>query len=280
MDFLATEYRALVATTREIGEFLVENWRQLCQGGLKSTAGQSLGLVTAADRFADERIRSFLTQYFPGDEILSEEMDEAARANVQNTVSQRRIWIVDPLDGTNNFAHGLDQFAISIALWEGGVPHFGLVYQPTNRTLYWAQRGQGAWCNGARISVDQTRQWTDVLGGVGFYYDRGRRMEATLQIIQALFYRQVQGIRRLGAASLDLCHVAAGRFGFFFELQLAPWDFAAGALVVEEAGGCVSNLAGGSLGLEHQGVVASNGHWQPQVLALIDEYWLRTNSSA
>jgi myo-inositol-1(or 4)-monophosphatase len=180
--------------------------------------------------------------------------------------------VVDPLDGTNNFAHQLPHFAVSIAYYREGSAQCGIVLNPVSGNRFTTIRGAGAYHNGRPVRVADHERLDQSMIGVGFYYDRGAMMEATLRSIAALFRQNIHGIRRFGTAALDLCMVGCGQFGAFFEYQLAPWDFAAGRLFVEEAGGRVSNCLGAPLGLTVSSVLASNGRLHDSVLAIVREH--------
>lgn len=217
---------------------------------------QSFNLVTTADIESERIIVQTIRDRFPNDAILGEE-------GTQGSLEAERLWIVDPLDGTNNFAHGLEQFAVSIGFYEQGVPRVGVIYQPTRQEWYWAIQGQGAFRQSPNtplvpMIVSTAERLDQSLIGCGFFYDRGTMMEATLQSIGDLFRAQIHGIRRFGAASLDLCMVASGALDGFFEYELAPWDFAAGRLIVEEAGGELSTCSGEPLPIGRSSLLASN----------------------
>jgi myo-inositol-1(or 4)-monophosphatase len=160
---------------------------------------------------------------------------------------------------------------VSIAYYRQGEPKCGVIYNPARDDWYVAVRDGGAWHNGRRIHVGQQQQLSECLVGVGFYYDRGKMMEATLATIHQLFKNGIHGIRRFGTASLDLAHVASGMYGAFVEYQLSPWDFAAGRLLVEEAGGRVSTALGADLPLQKGSVLASNGHLHQAMLQIVDQ---------
>src|SRR5262249_2850138 len=162
--------------------------------------------------------------------------------------------VVDPLDGTNNFAHRIPHCAVSIAYHRSGQPVCGVIYNPFRDDWHVAVRGKGATHYGRRAEVSDHTRLNEVLVGVGFYYDRGAMMEATLAAIGDLKRRQVHGTRRFGTASLDLCMVGLGQFGAYFEYELSPWDFAAGRLFVEEAGGRVTTARGAPLPLARSSV--------------------------
>lgn len=219
-------------------------------------------LVTDADLEAEQCIVRCIGEHCPGDAVLGEE-------EAHGSVEAEQLWIVDPLDGTNNFAHRIPHFAISIAYYHRGVPQVGVVFNPVRGDCYWAARGMGAYYNGRQLAVSAAQRLDQVMVGVGFYYDRGAMMEATLVAVGDFFRQQIHGIRRFGTAALDLCHVADGAFGAYFEYQLSPWDFAAGRLILEEAGGALSDARGEPLELKKTSVLASNGSLHPAALEIV-----------
>jgi myo-inositol-1(or 4)-monophosphatase len=208
-------------------------------------------LVSDADTASEEAIVEVIRRAFPHHDVLGEEQHDADR-------DAEHLWIVDPLDGTTNFAHAIDHCAVSVAYYREGRPACGVVHNPMGGEWFTAARGQGATHDGEPVRVSTTAWLDDALIGTGFYYDRGAMMEATLATIGELFRRQIHGVRRFGTASLDLCMVGLGRFDAFFEYELAPWDFAAGRLFVEEAGGRVTTCQGAEVPLERTTVLASN----------------------
>ncbi|MEZ6065330.1 MAG: inositol monophosphatase family protein [Planctomycetaceae bacterium] len=225
-------------------------------------AKAGVDLVTDAD-FASERlIVECIRQHFPSDEILGEEGTHA-------DLTADRLWVVDPLDGTTNYAHAIPHFAVSIGFYQGGTAQCGVIVNPARQDWYTVSRGHGAFHNGQRAKVSEAGSMSEVLIGVGFYYDRGTMMEATLAAVHDCFKQQIHGIRRFGTAALDLCQVGMGWYGGFFEYQLSPWDFAAGRLFVEEAGGRVTTCRGDALPMEKTSVLASNGHLHDAMLAIV-----------
>ncbi len=224
-------------------------------------------LVSQADIEAEQAIARTLHARFPDHAILGEEENAGS-------TSAEHLWIVDPLDGTNNFAHHIPHFAVSIAYYHNQVAQCGVVVNPVRGDWYWSKRGQGSWYNGHQLRVNAQTSLDQTMIGVGFYYDRGRMMEATLAAIGDFFRQQIHGVRRFGTAALDLCQVAAGMFGVFFEYQLSPWDFAAGRLILEEAGGVITNGRGEPLPLEKTSVLASNRHLHPAALEIVRKHHL------
>ncbi len=236
----------------------------------KTSAGQSQGLVTAADVEAERAIISVIKSVFPNHQFLAEENVDGVDQSF--LIDAPHLWVIDPLDGTNNFAHGIAHFAISIAYYAGGVAEFGLVRNVITGDEYIAARGQGAFWNGKLSRLNNAVSLNQTMIGVGFYYDRGEIMQATLAAIESLFARDVQGVRRFGTAALDLIHVGTGRFGGFFEYTLSPWDFAAGRLFVEESGGTVTTCGGDVLPLARSSVLASNGLLHDELLSIVSKY--------
>jgi myo-inositol-1(or 4)-monophosphatase len=222
-------------------------------------------LVTDTDLESEQTIARVIRETFPDHAVLGEE-------TFRDDASAEHLWIVDPLDGTTNFAHGIPHFAVSIAYYYQGEAVCGVIYNPITKDWYTAEKGEGAFANGQPVRVADSTALNQVLIGVGFYYDRGSMMEATLTAIRDLFRQQIHGVRRFGTASLDLAQVGMGRYAAFFEYQLSPWDFAAGRLFVEEAGGRATTCAGKALPLAKTSVLASNGILHEAVLGIVGSY--------
>ncbi len=220
-----------------------------------------LSLVTDADRAADALITGALRTRFPTDDILSEE-------TAANLTGAARCWIIDPLDGTTNYAHGYPSFCVSIALAEKMQPVVGVVYHPTMNELFVAERGRGAWLNDSPIHVSSINALGDALLATGFPYDRRERPDYYLAFYREFMIR-TQGLRRDGAAALNLAYLACGRFDGFWEFGLAPWDVAAASLLVTEAGGQISDLTGGSFQLDDRRILATNGLLHQPMLEVI-----------
>ena len=206
-------------------------------------------LVTEVDLACEEAVRAVLERECPGVTILGEEGGGQLDAT---------CWVVDPLDGTTNFVHGFPYYAVSIGLIVDGVPTVGVVYDPSRDAMYEGFRGGGARCNGRPLQVSETSVLEQALLGTGFPYDRHEHADAYLALFRAFLVR-ARGVRRPGAAALDLAMVAAGCLDGFWELGLKPWDVAAGVLLITEAGGQVSQVDGGPLALEAPVPLASNG---------------------
>ncbi|MGE0718908.1 MAG: inositol monophosphatase [Alphaproteobacteria bacterium] len=206
--------------------------------------------VSAADLKAERTLHRELSRARPGYGFLMEEAGAAAGDG-------RNRWIIDPLDGTTNFLHGVPHFAISIALETEGEIVAGVVHQPLTDETYWAERGAGAYLNDRRLRVSSRARLEDSLIGTGIPF-KGEEGHGHYLATLGAVTPQVSGVRRMGAAALDLAFVAAGRFDAFWEFELRPWDIAAGILLVREAGGYVTTPAGGADVLETGDVLAAN----------------------
>ena len=220
--------------------------------------------VTAADHRAEAILREELAKARPDYGFLGEE------GGAHPGTDKTHRWIVDPLDGTTNFLHGIPHFAIAIALERSGAIMAGLIYNPANDEMFVAERGKGAFLNDRRIRVAARQRLTDAVVGCGLpHYGRGDIALARSEIAAA--QRAFAGLRRYGAATLDLAWVAAGRLDAFWERDLSPWDLAAGSLVVREAGGFISDLDGGDAILSKGNVVAGNETMHRELLRLLRE---------
>lgn len=212
-----------------------------------------INLVTEADLAAEAAITASLNEDDPGTAIIAE---ESAGDNLKKT--EAKVWVVDPLDGTTNFAHGFPVFATSIALLVNGSPSIGVIYNPMLDELFCSVRGQGAWCNGVPIEVSETGFLIESLIGTGIPYELESVLAGIIAQLQSVIPK-VRDIRRAGSAALDLAYVACGRLDAFYEIDLHPWDTAAGWLLVEEAGGSVTDFSGGDYSVFDREILASNG---------------------
>jgi myo-inositol-1(or 4)-monophosphatase len=241
---------------REAGALLMGYFCQHVKVEYKGDAD----LVTVADRNSEILIRERLRQHWPTHDILGEE------GGLQDTGSDYR-WYVDPLDGTTNFAHGFPVFCVSMGLDYRGSRIAGVIYDPTRDELFAAEQGSGAYLNQQRIHVSKTAKLSECLLGTGFPSHKRH------QNPNIFFYHQLtlhtHGVRRAGSAALDLCCVACGRYDGFWEFNLNPWDTAAGVLIVQEAGGMVTDFKGGPFQLHSRETMASNGLVHP---ALLNEF--------
>jgi len=234
------------------------------QGGFRVSKKGVRDLVTEVDLECERMCRGVIAERFPDHDVLAEELgaDSAAKP------SARCRWVFDPLDGTTNYAHGLPIFCASLALQIEGRTEVGAVYDPSRRELFTAERGEGAYLNGQALAVSDTTEAIDALLVTGFPYF----YKQELVDLFAAFLQRARAVRRLGSAALDLCYVAAGRFDGFWEQHLKPWDMAAGALVVEEAGGRLTGMDGSRFDLAAGHVVASNGRVHEAVLSIIRDF--------
>jgi myo-inositol-1(or 4)-monophosphatase len=222
----------------------------------------TIDLVTEVDLEIEAMFRTMIGARFPDHAVLGEEMGGSA------TAPAGPCWVFDPIDGTTNFAHGLPIFCSSLALEIDGVAEVGAVYDPNRKELFTAERGGGAWLNGKPIQVSAAATLVDAMLVTGFPYDVHARVEEIVGLFAA-FVGQARAVRRLGSAAIDLCYVAAGRLDAFWERDLKPWDIAAGALIVSEAGGQLTNMSGAPFTSRGQNVVASNGLLHPAMLEVI-----------
>jgi myo-inositol-1(or 4)-monophosphatase len=221
----------------------------------------AIDLVTEADREAEAAAIAVLQRAFPAHAILAEESGASAG------VSEHR-WIIDPLDGTTNFAHGYPQFCVAIAYERRGKIQAGVIFDAFKRELFVARRGGGARLNGKPMRVTRTPSLESALLITGFAYDRRERRRFYLAFWEA-FMMRTHGVRRTGSAALDLAWVASGRADAFWEFGLKPWDIAAGALMVEEAGGQVGNMDGAALDLTGGQILATNGRLHQAMIETI-----------
>lgn len=222
-------------------------------------------LVTDADIATEKAILELLKKSCPDDEILAEET-----AN-EEVLSNARTWIIDPIDGTTNFAHDFPVYCVSVALWENKKPKIGVVIEVNRNEEFTAVAGEGAWLNGEKISVSETKKATDAFVGTGFPYNDFSLVEAYLNLFRFLM-KELQGLRRPGAATFDLCCVACGRFDGFFEYSLHAWDVAAASLIVQEAGGVITDWQGEEGWLFGQRIIAGNPHIHKYLMNQIHEY--------
>jgi myo-inositol-1(or 4)-monophosphatase len=243
----------------EAGKLLMETF----ESGIRVEFKGKYDLVTEADRQAEALIIELIRERYPDHDFLAEE------GEYKETGSDCR-WIIDPLDGTTNYAHGFPWFAVSIALEVKGRLELGVVYNPYVGDFYVAERGCGAFLNDRRLQVSSIDTLERSLLATGFAYDH-KKCKANNYDYFTRFQKEAQACRRPGAASLDLASVAAGRFDGFWELKLKPWDLAAGILLIEEAGGLVSNFDGLPMTLESQECMASNRLIHKEMQAILQQ---------
>ena len=243
-----------VRAARSAGNIIVRNLDRV--DSLAVQTKDVNDFVSEVDRQAEQEIIGILRKAYPDHGVLAEESGHQDGNDYQ--------WIIDPLDGTTNYLHGFPQFAVSIALRHKGRIEQGVVYDPLRQELFTASRGAGANLNDRRIRVTNRRNLDGALLGTGFPFKSQQHLDAYLDMFRALFPRTA-GIRRPGAAALDLAYVASGRLDGFWEIGLSVWDMAAGVLLIQEAGGISSDFVGGHDYLENGNLVAGN----PKVFAEI-----------
>lgn len=256
-QLLASRLTAAAEAALAAGAILRERYEKPHQVTMKG----EIDLVTEADLASEAKILAILRQRCPDIAVLAEESG-------LHPGSGEECWIIDPLDGTTNFAHGFPVFAVSIGLLAAAGVQVGVVYCPLQDELFCACRGGGAWCNGRRLSVSATTRPIEALVATGFPYEIRRHLDQVLGWARAVLPR-VRDIRRAGAAAVDLAWVACGRLDAFYEVALKPWDAAAGWLLVEEAGGRVSRLDGAPFDPFVPELLATNTHLHQALLELL-----------
>jgi myo-inositol-1(or 4)-monophosphatase len=254
------ERRVAVDAARAAGRLLRD---ELSGSRRIAYKGAPTNLVTEMDARAEAEILGRLRDAFPDDAILSEESGKTSGRS-------GRRWIVDPLDGTTNYAHGLPVFGVSIALEAERRIVLGVVYDPTREELFVGERGRGATLNEVPVRVSSTSTLNEALLTTGFPYNIREARDTNLPEYAAFAVR-ARAVRRMGSAVLDLAYVACGRFDGFWELSLGPWDVAAGGLLVEEAGGTLTGIDGGPLDVDAPTLIASNGPIHQEILKVLKE---------
>ena len=265
-DYLHTA----ITAAREAGRVQIEEAGSDLQVGTKSTDSD---LVTRVDSLSEERIRQIVQAAHPDHVFVGEEGSYDGAGKGQSGADERFRWIVDPIDGTVNYAHGFPFYCASIALEVEGVMVVGVVFDPTRDELFSAVNGRGATLNGAEISVSGASALNQALVATGFAYDVPTRL-INLELFGKVL-PVVRGVRRAGAAALDICYVACGRLDAFWELQLQPWDMAAATLILREAGGSTSGADGLPHVLTDELLVATNGALHGKLLDLLGVVDLR-----
>lgn len=247
-----------IEAARDAGRFLKASVGRVRT--IETKKGEERNLVSEIDKGSEARIIRMIKERYPDHAILAEESGGSGSAEYR--------WIIDPLDGTTNFLHGVPIYSVTIGIERRGELIAGVVYDPNLDELFTVEKGAGAFLNGQRLRVSNTADLPHSLLVTGFPYDIARNpSHATEHFVN--FLMEARGIRRLGSAALDLCYVAAGRFDGFWEVHLQPWDMAAGVLLVEEAGGRVTDFAGRQVNIHGQRVLASNGIIHDSMLAVL-----------
>jgi len=258
------EREALKATAidaaRIAGKILLDHAR----AGVRIEHKDEVNLVTEADRRSEQAVVERIRKSYPGHRILAEER------GLESHGESPYQWVIDPLDGTTNFAHGFPLYCVSIGLEYDGRIILGVVLDPTRSELFTAELGHGAALNGQPISVSKTSRLAAALLVTGFAYDIRHSANNNLNHFSR-FSLKAQGVRRTGAAATDLCYVAAGRFDGFWEMKLHSWDMAAGSLIVTEAGGRMSDFKGGEFSIYGEELIASNGRIHEEMVRILSD---------
>lgn len=259
------ELDAAEQAARAGAEILLRYWQTIGKADADLKARNDW--VSRADRESEHAIIQFLSQRFPNDSFLGEEGGAVA----SRSASSGRTWVIDPLDGTSNYLQHFPFWSISIGLREGEEAIAGLIYEPLRGDLFTAERGAGAWRNGERMRVSEQADMDGSFLATGFPF-RAQKFVPVYTSIFADVIRQAKGVRRAGSAALDLAYTAAGIFDGFFEMHLAPWDIAAGALMVREAGGVVTDFSGGDTFWNRGNIVGAPGGVHQALLEIIARY--------
>ncbi len=251
------ELKTAVRAAKKAGALLMK----MSRGKLSVKFKSPIDLVTGADQASEALIISLIRKAFSGDDIMTEESQD------QRTGSKRR-WIIDPLDGTTNYAHGFPMWCVSIAFEEKGIVRVGAIYNPNLNELFTAAKGRGAFLNGKRIRVSAEKDLIKSLLVTGFPYDVHTSPENNLANFQK-FIKRAQAVRRPGSAAIDMAYLAGGRFDGFWEIKLKPWDAAAASLMIAEAGGRITNFSGGRYSIYYPECLATNGKVHKQMLEIL-----------
>jgi myo-inositol-1(or 4)-monophosphatase len=249
-----------VKAARRAGSII--NRASLDRGGLLVRAKGKNDFVTQVDKAAEDAIIQILRQAYPDHAILAEE------SGLTESAKNEYRWIIDPLDGTTNFIHGFPQYCVSIAVQHRGATVHGVVYDPTRNELFTASKGAGAFIDDRRMRVTKCEQLKDALVGTGFPFKEVARLTVYMRQLRTMMTSSA-GVRRAGAAALDLAYVACGRMDAFWEMGLSSWDMAAGALMIKEAGGLVGDLEGEDGFLDKGEIAAATPRVFPQLLAAL-----------
>lgn len=260
-DYLYELKNLAIIVAREAGELVQEGFYRRRQIAHKSQRE----LVTSVDVASERLIRQRISHKFPDHHIVAEELSP------DGSLSGKTVWVVDPLDGTNNFAHGVPFFAISIAVVVQGCLSVGVIVDPLRNEEFAAISGEGSELCEQKISVSNTENIADSLLATGFPYDISPNSENNLDWFVRFSYAS-QGIRRIGSAALDLAYTACGRFDGFWELKLKPWDMSAGALIVKQAGGVVTDFDNKPWQISSDRIVAANPQVHQQMISLIKSF--------
>ena len=250
--------------SKEVGAFIQQESAKLSSGDIETKSKNSL--VTYVDKTAEKIVVDFLSELIPESGFIAEE-------GTSNKKGEKYNWVIDPLDGTTNFIHGIPSYCVSIALLKNNELALGVIYEPNQDEMFYAWKNGGAYLNGKSISVSSTTKISNALLATGFPYYDYKRIDGYMNILKWLMHNS-RGVRRIGSAAIDLAYVACGRFDAFYEYSLNPWDVAAGAIIVNEAGGSVKDFEGGENYIFGREILASNLIVKNELLDKIKESFL------
>jgi len=250
--------------SKEVGAFIQQESAKLSSGDIETKSKNSL--VTYVDKTTEKIVVDFLSELIPESGFIAEE-------GTSNKKGEKYNWVIDPLDGTTNFIHGIPTYCVSIALLKNNELILGVIYEPNQDEMFYAWKNGGAYLNGKSISVSSTTKISNALLATGFPYYDYKRIDGYMNMLKWLMHNS-RGVRRIGSAAIDLAYVACGRFDAFYEYSLNPWDVAAGAIIVNEAGGSVKDFEGGENYIFGREILASNLHVKSELLDKIKESFL------
>jgi myo-inositol-1(or 4)-monophosphatase len=258
-----------IEVAREAGAYMMTQQQTLRNDDIVTKGLHDF--VTYVDKTSEKLIIDRLSLLLPGSTFLAEESADSSKQSDM-------MWIIDPLDGTTNFIHGLPMFSVSIALRHNDQLVVGVIYEPNLDECFYAWKDGGAWLNSKQIFVSETNKFAGSLMATGFPYYDYQHLDGFMELLK-FSIKETRGLRRLGSAALDMAWVACGRFEAFYEYGLRPWDVAAGACIIEEAGGKVTDFQNGSSFFEKKEIIASNGKIHQQLYEKIQEYYFGTTES-
>ena len=250
--------------SKEAGAFIQQESAKLSSGDIETKSKNSL--VTYVDKTTEKIVVDFLSELIPESGFIAEE-------GTSNKKGEKYNWVIDPLDGTTNFIHSIPTYCVSIALLKNNELALGVIYEPNQDEMFYAWKNGGAYLNGKSISVSSTTKISNALLATGFPYYDYERIDGYMNMLKWLMHNS-RGVRRIGSAAIDLAYVACGRFDAFYEYSLNPWDVAAGAIIVDEAGGSVKDFEGGENYIFGREILASNLLVKNELLDKIKESFL------
>ena len=250
--------------SKEVGAFIQQESTKLSSGDIETKSKNSL--VTYVDKTTEKIVVDFLSELIPESGFIAEE-------GTSNKKGEKYNWVIDPLDGTTNFIHSIPTYCVSIALLKNNELALGVIYEPNQDEMFYAWKNGGAYLNGKSISVSSTTKISNALLATGFPYYDYERIDGYMNMLKWLMHNS-RGVRRIGSAAIDLAYVACGRFDAFYEYSLNPWDVAAGAIIVDEAGGSVKDFEGGENYIFGREILASNLLVKNELLDKIKESFL------